>query len=176
MMNNLYKIMRPMNEHQLEKFIKNNDDNSVTLETLLFIAYDLHKYEPIGRITEKKLKRQHQYKFRKELENRYKKCIISKKSVMVCEACHIIPFSEADNKQIYDVNNGLLMSADLHKLFDKYLISINNDKKLVFAENLLKDNAYKEFRKYNDMVINLNKETMQNMRHHYDKFVDLNNK
>jgi predicted restriction endonuclease len=176
MINNLYNIMRPMNKHQLEKFINNNDDNSVTLETLLFVAYDLHKYEPDNKITEKKLKRQYQYRFRKELENRYKKCIISKKSVTVCEACHIIPFSESDHKQIYDVNNGLLMSADLHKLFDKYIISIDNDRKLVFAKNLLKDSAYKEFRRYDDVVIDLNKETMQNMKQHYEKFLELNNK
>ena len=61
---------------------------------------------------------------------------------MVCEACHIILFSGAGNKQIYDVNNCRLMTADLHKLFDMHLISINNDKKLVFAKNLLKDSAY----------------------------------
>jgi hypothetical protein len=66
-MNNLYNKIRHMDTIQLEKFIKNHDDNSVTLETLLFIAYDLHKYEPNDKIIEKKLKRQYQYKFRKEL-------------------------------------------------------------------------------------------------------------
>jgi predicted restriction endonuclease len=175
-MNNLYKKMRPMNEQQLEKFIKNNNDNSVTLETLLFIAYDLHKYEPTNKIIEKKLKRQYQYKFKKELENRYKQCVISKKSITVCEACHIIPFSKSDSKQMYDINNGILLSADLHKLFDKYKISIDNDGKLVFAKNLLQDIAYKEYRQYNGIVICLNKETMKNMKLHYEKFVEINDK
>ena len=175
MLNNLYNDMRPLDEQQLENFIKTNNDNSVTLETLLFIAYDLHRYEPNSKIIEKKLKRQYQYKFRKELEKRYKKCIISKKSVTVCEACHIIPFSKSDNNQVYDINNGLLMSADLHKLFDKYIISINNDGKVVFANNLLKDKSYKEFRRYNNVEVNLNKETMKNIKIHYEKFLQMNN-
>ena len=173
-MNDLYDEMRPMNQKQLEKFIKNNKDDTITLETLLFIAYDLHKYEPTNKIIEKKLKRQYQYKFRHELENRYKQCIISKKSITVCEACHIIPFSKSDSKQMYDINNGIFLSADLHKLFDKYKISIDNDCKLVFAKNLLHDISYKEFRQYNGMVIRLNNETMKNMKLHYEKFVEFN--
>jgi hypothetical protein len=175
MINNLYNEMRHMDYIQLEKFIKNNNDNSVTLETLLFIAYDLHKYEPNDKIIEKKLKRQYQYKFRKELEKRYKKCIISKKNITVCEACHIIPFSKSDNEQIYNINNGLLLSADLHKLFDTYKMSINNDKKVVFANNIFEEKSYKEFRKYVNVDVKLNSETMENIKIHYEKFLQLNN-
>ena len=174
MMNNLYNKIRHMDTIQLEKFMKNHDDNSVTLETLLFIAYDLHKYEPNDKIIEKKLKRQYQYKFRKELEERYKKCIISKKNITVCEACHIIPFSKSDNEQIYNINNGLLLSADLHKLFDTYKMSINNDKKVVFANNIFEEKSYKEFRKYVNVDVKLNSETMENIKIHYEKFLQLN--
>lgn len=59
--------------------------------------------------------------FRKELIKKYNKCIISNSIDIECEACHIIPYSICKN---FDINNGLLLSSDLHKTFDKYLWSI----------------------------------------------------
>ncbi len=170
-LDNLYDEIKTMNKQQLETFIQNHDNDKITLETLLFIAYDLHGYEPDDKITEQKLKRQHQQKFRHELEKRYKKCVISKKNIDVCEACHIVPFSESESAQKYNINNGLLMSADLHKLFDKDRMSINDEGHIVFAKDLLQQKSYKEFRKYDNMLINLNQETMVNIKLHYEKFL-----
>ena len=60
--------------------------------------------------------------FRDGLINRFNKCIISNMHFDVCEACHIIPFSESKS---FDIDNGLLLNCILHKLFDNYEFSIN---------------------------------------------------
>ncbi|MCR8966247.1 HNH endonuclease signature motif containing protein [Mycoplasma zalophidermidis] len=56
-------------------------------------------------------------------------------------ASHIKGFSDPNttSEEKYDINNGLLISANVDALFDKHLITINQEKKLVFSF-LLKDN------------------------------------
>lgn len=42
----------------------------------------------------------------------------------VLEAAHIIPYAD---ERIHELNNGLLLRANFHKLFDKGLISVKPD-------------------------------------------------
>ena len=118
---NIYNDMKDLDNKSLKKYILNYDleKNKTTLETLLFIAYDLHKFELSNDKLEEKIKRQHQNKFRNDLIKRYKSCIVTGKHASICEASHIIPFVECTNEQKYDINNGLLLCSELHKLFDK---------------------------------------------------------
>ena len=67
-------------------------------------------------LTEPKKVRTEQEKFREALINRYGNCILTNNDPVECDACHIIPLSEGEN---YDVDNGLLISKSLHKLFDE---------------------------------------------------------
>ena len=78
------------------------------------------------KIIEKKKIRMEQSEFRKKiLENFNNTCIITGQNCIdELEAAHIIPVSENEN---YDIDNGLLLSANIHKTFDKYLWSINPD-------------------------------------------------
>ena len=72
--------------------------------------------------------------FRKELIKKYNRCIISNSIDIECEACHIIPYAICKN---FDVDNGLLLSSDLHKTFDKYCWSINpNTLKIEINKNI----------------------------------------
>lgn len=50
-------------------------------------------------------------------------------------ASHIKGFSDPNtkNEEKYDVNNGLLLCANADALFDKHLISINENKELIFS-------------------------------------------
>ena len=50
-------------------------------------------------------------------------------------ASHIKGFKDPNttNEEKYDINNGLLLSANADALFDKHLISINENKELVFS-------------------------------------------
>lgn len=65
--------------------------------------------------------------FRKRIIERDKKCIVSGANKSICEACHIIPYCDSDDAHIYDINNGLLLNRNIHKLFDEHLVTIDPD-------------------------------------------------
>jgi len=76
--------------------------------------------------------------FRKDVIAKYNnKCIISNNDIIMCDVAHIIPFCEANEFEKYDVNNGLLLSSELHKLFDKKLLKINPETRLIEIDNVL---------------------------------------
>jgi len=118
----------------------------------------------------KKLKDQRldQDTFRKELIKKYNKCIISNSIDIECDACHIIPYSICKN---FDIDNGLLISSDLHKTFDKYYWSINpNTLKIEINKNI---NDCGKIKNYNDIKINIkiNNNLYNNLLYHYNNFL-----
>ena len=62
--------------------------------------------------------------YREAIVKRFNKCIVSGWDNEVCEAAHIVPFSESKS---FDIDNGLLLNSVLHKLFDKHYWSICPD-------------------------------------------------
>ncbi|MED4632872.1 HNH endonuclease [Peribacillus frigoritolerans] len=77
--------------------------------------------------------------FREKLLSVYGKCAITGESVYeVLEACHIQPYKNEDSNHI---QNGILLRADIHKLFDNALICIN-DFYTVRVSPLLKSEFY----------------------------------
>lgn len=90
--------------------------------------------------------RPEQAQFRKALIERYKgKCTISRCAILpVLHAAHIIPFS--DNIAIRnDILNGLLLRADIHVLFDKFLLSIHPKTATVELAPSLLSSSYSKF-------------------------------
>lgn len=170
----IYDVVKATKIVDINKLIENCEDY-ITLDTLLFVIYDVYKYVPTENIIEEKKKRQYQSKFRKDLIKKYKQCIISNDDEDLCEASHIIPFSESDHTQMYDINNGLLLSSTLHKMFDDYLLTINKDGQIILSNNILNKKSYKNYHKYNGMNIKLNNDTLKNLQIHYDKFTKQNN-
>lgn len=85
------------------------------------------------------------------------------------EACHIIPYSECNedkDKLKFDINNGIILDRNTHKLFDDYKLSINPQTKKVEIIDEIKD-----YGKYNNAEIRcLNKGTLKNLETHYKKF------
>ena len=67
--------------------------------------------------------------FRKQLIDRWNgKCAVSGCSISkILIASHIVPWSEANDKERLDVDNGILLSPTLDALFDKHLISFKDD-------------------------------------------------
>jgi len=64
----------------------------------------------------------------------YRRCAISgEKTLPVLEAAHIKPYSESGPHYI---SNGILMRADLHKLFDAGYITITTDLKLEVSKKI----------------------------------------
>ena len=84
--------------------------------------------------------RRNQEKFKALLKNEWDaQCALSKcTEEAVLEAAHIIPYSEGGS---YSKSNGLLLRADIHALFDAYLLSIDKDGRVHVADSI-KDIAY----------------------------------
>ncbi len=77
--------------------------------------------------------------FKKEIPKIYNyTCCISGlridavKNISMIDACHIIPFSESYNDTI---TNGIALCPNLHRAFDRGLISISNDYQVILNNN-----------------------------------------
>lgn len=83
-------------------------------------------------------------KFRNEILNNYdNKCCISECNISaVLEAAHVTPYNGSDSNNI---QNGICLRSDIHKLWDKHLIAINPDTKQVEIAKALKDSEYEKF-------------------------------
>jgi len=110
-----------------------------------------------------------QKEFRIGLIKRYNTCIITDMDEEVCEAAHIIPFNKSEN---FDINNGILLNCILHKLFDKYLFSINPETLCIEVSDrglqyeMLSNNKNKKIQK-----LELYNETIDNIKNHYSIFI-----
>ncbi len=95
------------------------------------------------RIIRSIVQRQGQSKFRSELLKAYGgQCAITDcDAEAALEAAHIFPYRGNDTNH---VKNGLLLRADIHTLFDLYLISIDPDTSKVVVSYSLLDTCYKE--------------------------------
>ena len=136
-----------------------------------FIMYDKFKYYPFNSANLDTLslatERRGQNEFRLNIINRDKVCIISGDDVDICEACHIIPYSESKS---YNINNGILLNRILHDVFDKYDLTIN-DNKVFLSDKILNKTTYKNIHIYHNKYINVPKECIDNLKQHYNKFI-----
>ena len=138
-----------------------------------YLFYSLKKYEHIidlinenkNESYENKIKRLDN-KFKENVKNYYKTCIITGRSQIVCEVAHIFPFAESDLEDKYNSNNGILLCRDLHKLFDDKLIKINPiDYRLTLTDQILYDDTLVDYIKYNNNILNINLVS----RHYFEK-------
>lgn len=85
---------------------------------------------------------------------------------MLFIASHIKRFADSSLKEKYDINNGLLLTANADALFDKYMITVSEDKKLVFSKFI--DNDLKRVLNLIDIIMPevLNDERMEYMKEH----------
>lgn len=125
-----------------------------------FVMYDICSY--INKEFQEKEERKYQQNFKDGLITRYKRCIISDTPIELCEACHIIPFSKCEEKDKYNINNGILLRCDLHKLFDDGLLKINPDScSVVLSKEILLNDNYKDYHKYHNKKINIYENSLQ---------------
>jgi putative restriction endonuclease len=125
--------------------------------------YDKFKY--IHNELNEKTKRKDQQTFRKDLIDRYSNCIITGCNEIVCEACHIIPFSTCEDEDKYSINNGLLLRSDLHNLFDKGYLKINPTTLTVeISEELFYDKLTKSsYEQYNGKKLKIHKNSIPHL-------------
>lgn len=90
--------------------IENRKVNKITAQRTLFASED---------------GREGQERFRKELIEKYNECLISGNCTSnILEAAHVKPHSEEGEM---DISNGILLTRNLHKLFDDGLILLEYD-------------------------------------------------
>jgi putative restriction endonuclease len=65
--------------------------------------------------------------------------VIVDKEVQMVDACHIIPFSESHDDTI---SNGLSLCPNLHRAFDRGLISISDEYRVLVKSFYETDNGY----------------------------------
>lgn len=87
-------------------------------------------------------------------------------------ASHIVSFADSNLEQKYDLYNGLLLCANADALFDKHLISIDENKQLVFSFLIANNKLLKERLLLNQGVYKdiLTSERMQYLKKHYQIF------
>lgn len=68
------------------------------------------------------------------------KCALTELSApRLVQACHIIPWGEASSQQKVSADNGLLLCAHLHALFDANLIGFSREGELLIDKDLAKE-------------------------------------
>jgi hypothetical protein len=95
------------------------------------------------RILREILARRGQPKFRSDLFAAYDAacCVTGSKVSELLEAAHIDAHSDGGN---YQVTNGLLLRSDIHTLFDRYLLCIDEYNRIRLSKTLI-NSEYKEF-------------------------------
>lgn len=137
--------------HTLERELAEPKPSAIFTESDLAVAADaanqVGEFDP-GSIEDARartlaaiVQRQGQPRFRRELLQAYGgKCAITSCNLEdVLEAAHIIPFKgDATNS----VQNGLLLRADIHTLFDRGLIAIDTSDWKILVDNTLEQTEY----------------------------------
>ncbi|AFI06707.1 HNH endonuclease signature motif containing protein [Helicobacter cetorum] len=129
------------------------------------------------------MQRQHQNKWRKNLALEMMNYATTDRAV-VCpltwieadfddigtlfKASHIKGYSECKENEKYDINNGLLLVANADALFDKHLITIDENKQLKFSYLLNNNHQLKSKLHLNNDILKeiLNENRMAYLKHH----------
>ena len=139
----------------------------------LEIEFEPQKIEDTRKkITAAITQRQGQTEFRQNLLNAYGYhcCITGCNVEAALEAAHIVPYRGAETNL---VTNGLLLRADIHTLFDLYLLAINPDTLEVELDPQLANSQYSEFagKPISKPTSNSNRPSFKGLQWHYEEFV-----
>jgi predicted restriction endonuclease len=173
-MNKLEEYLDQFNYKELQNNIYTKyseflyDDEELYLHHLNFLLENIYSIK----IIESKRKRLNQTEFRNEILNKFNyKCIISNISCIdELTAAHIIPIKDNEN---YDIDNGLLLTENLHKTYDKYRWSINPDTLLVEINKNINVGSIKYYENQK-ILLQMNTELYSNLLIHYNTFIEKN--
>ena len=111
--------------------------------TLLPLNQDPHKILELNlpNVTERSglvTSRVGQGAYRKRIIHRWEyKCAVTNFNKLdILIASHIVPWSKATDHERLDVNNGLLLSPTYDALFDKHLITFENNGKIILSDKI----------------------------------------
>lgn len=122
-----------------------------------------------------------QSKFRKDLLKNQSKnqCVFTgiKESKLLI-AGHIKPWSISLNKERIDINNGILLTPTFDKLFDKFLISFNENGNVMFSNKIEKkvwNDLFPAFENIKDTKIILDNYNSEYLEYHRNTFIKKQN-
>ena len=112
-----------------------------------------------------------QSSYRSNLINLWGGCSITGcENVNILIASHIKPYRDCNRVERYDKFNGLLLTPNYDKLFDSYLISFDNEGKILISENLSSGDLIKLNISKHDKIRILQSEHLNYLKHHRKLF------
>lgn len=108
-----------------------------------------------------------QTNFRSQIVRYFGSCPITKLGPDECEAAHIVPVSDGG---AYELTNGLLLGAHIHKTFDKFLWSINPQ---TFQIVCKPGSGSIQYYDPNSLVKIINSQWTKSLESHWKKFENL---
>jgi len=102
--------------------------------------------------------------------------IITPRELQMIDACHIIPFALSHDDTI---SNGLSLCPNLHRAFDRFLITIDKNYKVVVSEHFIESGPYSIKAFHNKPILLPRKQehfpALENLRWHNEKYYEFNN-
>jgi putative restriction endonuclease len=100
--------------------------------------------------------------------------IIATRDVQMIDACHIVPFAESHDDTI---KNGISLSPNLHRAFDRFLITINQDFEVIVSKDF-KESGDHSIRYFHGKRIYLPNDEKyypapENLKWHSDRYMQL---
>jgi len=149
---NLIKNLNSENEY-ITRYEELFSIYSEAVDKIDLVFYDLYKFE--YKLYEQREKRL-DTEYRNTIREKYKTCMITRKPLYVSQVAHIYPHTLCEPDEKYDPENGFLLSAELHILFDSKDcdLKINPDTQIIkFSKKILEDETMVHYIQYNNKKI-----------------------
>jgi hypothetical protein len=118
-----------------------DDDEPLSATTSPARVFEERLYEALG-FSWLRRRNRRQVQFRKSVMKYGARCALTKfETLDALEAAHIV---DADSHGGYSANNGLMLRADLHRMFDSGTLMIEQDGTVSWAANVAVDQDYLE--------------------------------
>jgi hypothetical protein len=155
------KIQKPENNHRYDLYVsENNIDKEIkNIEDRLEKINKTEKQSIIK-------SRIGQSNFKNGLVKKYKKCLLCDIGMLeLLIASHIKPWSESNDMEKLDLNNGLLLCCIHDKLFDLGFISFDTSG-IIIISNQIDESLYKNLRINKEQNIDVNAKTIKYLNWH----------
>jgi predicted restriction endonuclease len=86
---------------------------------------------------------------------------------------HIVPWSESNDDERLDVENGILLSPNIDSLFDKHLISFKDNGEILIS-SLINDVNLKSLDLDKTIIIPISEGMKKYLKRHREKFYEKN--
>ena len=112
--------------------------------------------------------------YRQQVINKWKgKCPLTGIDVLpILISSHIVPWSESDDEERLDVDNGILLSPNLDALFDRHLISFDDNGGILISSKVSQKNI-ENLNLLNLPKIEINGRMLKYITRHRNKFTEI---